>query len=273
MVFVINLDDRVGSAHLEPYLAKAGVPCTVCRLPFGDAAFTGLGPPDRKPVQIGVEIKSLSDLLDSITSHRFTGRQLPGMLKSYDYPFLLVEVDGLRRGAGDRIETRGYGKWIAARSQFRWSALFGYCVMLQVQARMPILWSIGYQDTANQLARLYAIFQKPWSQHRSMMVLPPSPAEERLSVVEPSLIRLFANHLPGVGYEWSDAVDAVFECDPAEFFTAPASVWAAITRTNSSGKHVRFGAKRAARVWATLHTKGVRISDSSFARRANSLKG
>jgi ERCC4-type nuclease len=83
----IYLDDRAGSIELHPHLPKSRT--TLCRLDFGDVAFDGKGP--EGTVSIGIEYKKIPDLVDCMQSGRFAAHQLPGMAKTYDVFYLLIE--------------------------------------------------------------------------------------------------------------------------------------------------------------------------------------
>lgn len=271
---MISVDRRIGSKHLVPLLSSRGHDARLATLEFGDVAFPGLGPPDRAPITVGIEIKTLGDLLGSITSQRFTGRQLPGMLRTYQYPFLLVECDGLRAGAGDSIETRGFRGWTRARTHFRWSSLFGMLTMLQVYCRMPVLWSVGHQCTANMIVRLYSLFSKPWSRHRSHLALPPPPDQHQspITTTEPSGVRLVAALMPAIGYEWSADVEREFDT-VEDMVDAPVALWSAITHTASSGRRIRLGEKRGRRAWEWLRSGDRRVSDRSLKSQVRRSKG
>src|SRR5574341_1238250 len=105
---MILLDDRAGSKDLAPFMPKS-VPFTLTRLEYGDVAFSGRGPSG--VCTVGVEIKKIPDLVDCIYSGRFAGHQLPGMLDTYDYCYLLVE-GATRAGKLGTLEyRRAGGKW------------------------------------------------------------------------------------------------------------------------------------------------------------------
>jgi ERCC4-type nuclease len=60
------------------------------RMQFGDFSWLGNGP-DGAPWSIGVERKTIGDMIQSITSDRFSGHQLPGLLNTYNAVYVLVE--------------------------------------------------------------------------------------------------------------------------------------------------------------------------------------
>lgn len=84
---MIRIDRRVGSAELLKYFPPGSA--QLCELEFADFAFEGNGPKGK--VQVGVERKQIRDFLDSVKTGRLLGHQVPGMLRSYDYNYLVVE--------------------------------------------------------------------------------------------------------------------------------------------------------------------------------------
>src|SRR5574342_372474 len=88
------------------------------RLEYGDVSFVGNGPDDT-PVLVGIERKSIGDLLNTITSGRFAGHQLPGLINSYNVVYLIVE--GLYRpGPSGLLELRYGAGWAPNEMGRRW---------------------------------------------------------------------------------------------------------------------------------------------------------
>ena len=77
---MITVDNRTGSIELLPLFpkntAKPGY------LAFADFAFTGRGYANGLPLLIGVERKTTTDLLSSMTTGRLSGYQIPRSLNS-----------------------------------------------------------------------------------------------------------------------------------------------------------------------------------------------
>ncbi len=84
---MIYIDNRAGSKELYNYFRKGTVELT--RLEFADFAFMGNGKDGFFP--IGVERKRIGDLVNSMTSGRLAGHQLPGLRNSYEVVYLLIE--------------------------------------------------------------------------------------------------------------------------------------------------------------------------------------
>jgi ERCC4-type nuclease len=161
---MIRVDDRVGSIELLPKLRECGVPVAKERLPFGDFAWTGHGP--RGLCAVAVERKKIHDLLDSITSRRLSGHQLPGMAGEYDYVYLLVE--GLwRPGPSGELEIRD-GTWTSEHSNgLSYRAINGYLSTLEVRAGVIYRRVPWYTESVEVLVDLYRWWQEPWESHHS----------------------------------------------------------------------------------------------------------
>jgi ERCC4-type nuclease len=87
---VIFVDRRVGSKDLLSPLRQTGLEAELVELEFADVAFSGLGTKGAS-VDIGVELKTLNDLVGSLRSGRLAGHQLPGLRTKYEHAWLIVE--------------------------------------------------------------------------------------------------------------------------------------------------------------------------------------
>jgi ERCC4-type nuclease len=161
------IDPRAGS---EKLLEKFPGECQSFTLEFGDVAFWGNGPDD-VPWFIGIEYKQIEDVVGCIKSGRFTGTQLPGMMRLYDASFLLVEGISKpdphsgqlvryrgRATYGTGINYRAYDNWLTAVQLF--SSLSGKpCIVKKTDT---------FYDTQQVIKNLYEYFQKPWEKHSSI---------------------------------------------------------------------------------------------------------
>jgi ERCC4-type nuclease len=89
---VLLVDYRAGSKELVKPLVKAlgSDKVEVTSLDFGDVAFAGRGTNDI-PIDIGIEFKTLGDITQCCRDGRFAGHQLPGIRKTYDHSWLMIE--------------------------------------------------------------------------------------------------------------------------------------------------------------------------------------
>jgi ERCC4-type nuclease len=86
---LIVLDPRAGSGDLYPLLPRTDT--VFGQLDAGDAMSDGWGP--NGPILWGIEVKRLSDALQSLQDGRLPASQLPRMHEYFQYVFLLIEED------------------------------------------------------------------------------------------------------------------------------------------------------------------------------------
>ena len=203
---MIKVDDRAGSSQLHPLLLQERLPAKLTRLDFGDVAFHGRGPGDRA-LRIGVEYKTLSDILGCITSGRYAAHQLPGMQANYDVHFLLIE--GIwRTGNNGVVEVRRGKEWTALRLGGRYYMgcdLDGFLLSMTIQGGTRIKQTAMLRESVAWLVALNKWWTgKSWEAHISHQTFNLSgPA---VGMVEPPFERRVAKELPGIGWVKSASV-------------------------------------------------------------------
>ena len=196
-------------------------------LAFGDMAFEGNGP--RGPAAIGIERKTISDLIGSIHSGRLTSHQIPGMRNLYDYSYLIIQGISRRNQASGLLETLYQGKWYPLKLGPRtipYSALDSIRWSMETQGGMIVRQTDSDRDTVEEIAGIYRSWQKPWDGHSSFktIYLPSAPT---VVIHPPSLARQYARLMPGIGWERSGAVAARFStCE--DITLATVEEWAEI---------------------------------------------
>jgi len=208
---MMQVDDRTGSVELADTIRAMHIEVEVKRLPFGDFAFDGLGP--QGPCTIGVERKRLRDLLCCIQDGRFAAHQLPGMIETYDFCYLIVEgrwsVDPKTEGL---IEVGKEG-WRPVRlgpsHEFKYAEADNYLNSIATMSSCRVKGSTCPAETVMQLVDLFHWWRKPWGRHQSLKVLRKEPP--RFTFFEPCLAQRWAAELPGIGYERSGAVASHFK--------------------------------------------------------------
>jgi len=216
----ILVDDRVGSRELLPDLKQLHLPCSLTRLPFGDVAFEGEGP--KGTVRVGIERKTIGDLINSFTSGRLSSHQLPGLVQNYEYRWIFIE--GLWKAGRDGCIEVWRGKWRPASTRVGYYQLAGYMAALEVNGACWIRRTGSLWETANDVGILFRWWGKPWKQHRSHLVIEKGLLPDRVLFNNPSYPRKVAAVLPGVGWEKSRAVakhfktiQAMVEASPEEW--------------------------------------------------------
>lgn len=159
---MLLVDYRAGSKELVKPLEKAGVPIyreedgALPTLPFGDVAFTGRGVKN-VPLDIGIEFKTLADIVQCCRDGRFSGHQLPGMRKTYDYSWLLIEGTWRHDEASGLITTyqgprRG---WAAIPGRMRAAEFEKHLLTFELCGGVHVRYTNSRADSVRALVELY----------------------------------------------------------------------------------------------------------------------
>lgn len=168
---MLALDKRAGSIELAPHLAAYDVPVEVGMLDSADVQFIGQG----DMVNVGVECKTIGDLVNSMRSGRLSGFQLGRMCESYDYAFLLI-IGAWRPGPGGELlylRGRDWRPITDGHNSVLYRALQAYRFTLGHRAyttagNLIQIDRVGdYREAAAWVVSLYKWFEKPLEQHRS----------------------------------------------------------------------------------------------------------
>lgn len=227
----IQIDNRAGSADLAPLLRGLQVQVSLTRLEFGDIAWLGLAQ-NGAPVNVGVEFKSLNDILACIVSGRFAGHQLPGMLRCYDDIYLLVYGEWRRRATDGVLEQRRDGRhggqyWAEAgggQRRWLWRDLESWFMTMQIMGSLRVIRVPSPEDAAHWLKMAYGWYQR--EEHKSHLVMYSSKElyADQAMLIKPPLVRRVAAELPHIGLKRSAAVAARFK-SVLEMAEAPEQVW------------------------------------------------
>lgn len=208
----ILVDDRAGSKELFRYLNQDLAILT--RLEFGDLMFGGNGP-GGQTVSIGIEHKTIGDLLSCIDNGRFAGTQLPGLLHEYEYVYLMVE--GIWRGDPESGVLQGWhkGKWTSiqyGKRAWTYHEVESWLNTMSVICGVIVIRTSTKQESAQAVQSLYGWWGKKWANHKSHMAADRSGHRSKKDVVltPVSRMRQIAMDLPGIGWGRSAAVEAHF---------------------------------------------------------------
>ena len=225
--------DGKGKELLQPIIRKLGIACESTELPYGDVSFEGKGP--KGPVTVGIERKTLNDMLSCIDDSRFSGHQYIGMTKLYSRGHAFMCLEGMwcpGNGNGyDGILMQGYRSgqsWgplktsMGGARRILYSKLFRYMISVQ-RAGVIITQSNDLYHTAYNICEMYQYFQK--KTHTSMIEIH-KPAIPVLSG-KPSLARRWADALDDIGVVYGTQAAAMFKTGHA-LANSDESDWMAI---------------------------------------------
>jgi ERCC4-type nuclease len=206
---LLYIDDRDGSREMAEFLTEA----VMVNLEFGDAMITGNGPEGL--VEIGVERKTIGDLVNSITTGRLSGHQLPGLLESYYRVYLVVEGVWSGDPHDDELkEQRWRGNWQAldrGKRKFRANGVWSYLTTLEATG-VVVRTTRDLIHTCQIIKYLERWWGKEWKEHQGHdMINRAGPMEAMLNVGKPLRIRSIAADLPHVGHKRSKAVISKFK--------------------------------------------------------------
>lgn len=205
---MIFIDDREGSKELAD-LVTDGI---LTRLEFGDAFFTGCGPDG--DVDIGVERKTVGDLINSISTGRLSGHQIPGLIKTYYKVYLIVEGVNRAHPANGELEILKGSKWRnldRGGRVFSYHAMWGYLNTLEIMTGVIVRSTDSIKATATMIESMYRWWQKAWKSHKGHLQMhKEGPPTALMRVGKPSLIRRIAAELPHIGWQRSLDVEKKF---------------------------------------------------------------
>jgi ERCC4-type nuclease len=211
---VITIDGRQGSSELAP-LFPHDIPTTISHLDYGDFYFMGHGP-DCSYVSVGVERKAIKDLLNSMTTGRLSGHQLPGLTQQYEYVYLLVEGLWRFNPISGVLETMVGPSWQDAclgGRRFMAKEIVGFLNTLAIKAGIQVVYTHSQRETVQTIVALYHWWNsKNWDQHDSHLAPHKvhKGAQGQVQLVKPSLVRRIAAELPLIGWGKSLAVAEYF---------------------------------------------------------------
>lgn len=239
MIFV---DDRIGSNDLCEQLQKKGLAAELTRLEFGDVSFAGRGPDDLE-LNIGIELKKLPDLVQSIREGRLAGHQLPGMLGphgAYDYGWLLVEGDYRVGKHGEILVPSRHVGYKPLPGGMPSSELTKRLLTFELCGGVHVHHAVNRAATLDFVANLYRFWtDKSLDNHTSHLV-----TREVQGFLPISDFRAVVMRFPGIGRKVSLAVERWFHGRLRTAVNARPEEWAEIAGPDGR----RLGLKTATRI-------------------------
>jgi ERCC4-type nuclease len=219
---MIYVDNRAGSRDLYPLLVARGLPATLTRMDYGDICFLGQGP-GGEPVSVGIECKTVRDVIQCVCDGRFAGHQLPGLVQSYEQVWLLVEGLWRPNPKSGMLEYRKKrGEWAeltAGNRRFMYRDLVSWFFTAEIKGGIRSVRVGNWGEGSVWLSSLYRWWTNGngWEDHKSHLAFhdgtrhgTPYKREratrmiaslsDRALLERPTLTRMIAAQLPNVGW-------------------------------------------------------------------------
>lgn len=249
---MLLVDTRAGSNELVGPLAQAGLPVEETILEFGDVAFLGRGE-HGADLMIGIEHKKLADLVQSLQSDRLAGHQLPGMLDTYQRPYLLIEGEWDHDAAGRVVVPKFRGRAFPLKGAPPAVELLKRVLTLETRGGLRVHWSVNQKATVRYISALYRFWtDKDLDQHKSHLAIH-SPDLDRALRTPVSDFRVgLVGFCRGVGFAMSKAIEDVCNGKLEALMAMTAEEIAEIKVAHGSGESRRIGLSRARKIKESL---------------------
>ena len=224
---MIVIDSRKGSGELYP-LFSLGV-AEVATLDFADMSFFGRGN-NGTLLSVGVERKQIMDLVSSISTGRLSGHQIPGLMRSYDMVYLIVEGawrENPRSGILEHKRGKDWKEISLGRRRFMAKEVTNYLNTLAVKigdrtnGRFYIWRTLNKTETVRYITHLYYWWNnKDLDEHRAHL----KDYEPNVFMCKPSIVYRMARALDHIGEKKAELVADKF-ATPFEMVAADESAW------------------------------------------------
>lgn len=238
-----------------------------------DVVFTGRGPLG-SILEIGIEYKTIWDVLGCINTGRFAGNQLPA-LREFDYAFLLIEgmIQEGSDASGCRLEVYGspmgkprgwYGtdEWGRGKRVWTYAEFEHWYFSMMFRGGVIVLpFTKSKWDSGRRVGSLWRAFNdKAWEEHTSHAAKSTAHIAPLRGDL-PAFVRAIAE-FDGVGPQGALAAEKYFKGSMERAANAGVDQWAAMPVGGGVGKGgkrkrvAKFGMARAVRVWAEMRGEG-----------------
>ncbi len=247
---MILVDGATGSAELVEPLRRMRLPVEQTHLDFGDVAVIGRGV---KGVSlfIGIELKKIGELVQSMNSARLQGHQLRGMIAAYDRRYLIVEGDFHHDKHGRAVMARGRRSGLLRGAP---SAMDFEKRLLNLQVRGGLI--TRHVSTRRDTLRVICAWYRYWTDrdldaHKSHIAIYAPDLDRALCVPVSDFRKGLVAACPGLGFAMSGVIEKrVWDDKKGEgswrrLGLLAAKDFAELATTDRHGKTKRIGPSRA----------------------------
>ena len=203
---MLLIDPREGSKEILDYIMaiQGHPPVEHCTMDYGDVMFVGDGP--NGPMTVGLEVKTLNDVLNCIETGRFTGHQLPGLKQTYDVVYLAIVGEyrsDWETGSLQIKLNKGNGSfwWSVKTGKREWShyEFMAWLTMVELGWGIRVRESKDMKDLSRTLVEMYKVVQKPWSEHKTLNPFFLGPVAGNTTFTKPTLVERVVAQVEGIG--------------------------------------------------------------------------
>jgi ERCC4-type nuclease len=179
---------------------------------FGDFSFFGKWE-GGQPYRITGDRKHLGDMLKCIEDGRFIHQIQRAREAGFDQIFLILESVYRASPRDNIVQVKRGNGWVDAQPRTDHSRLDTYINELDVYAGVLVRRSRSLRETVEIVLNLYTMFQTAPEDHSSLTKVWTAPRPQAMSFLSkpPSLVRVVASDLPGVGWKRSELFDEEFD--------------------------------------------------------------
>lgn len=246
------VDGATGSAELVAPLRKLGLPAEKAHLDFGDLAFVGRGEAGAK-LFIGIELKKVAELVQSLNSKRLQGHQLLGLIRDFDRRYLLIEGDYHHDDAGRAVVFRGPGRPRPLQGAHNAIVLEQEILNIQTRGGCWVRHTTTRRDTLRFIQACFRYWtDKDLDEHKSHLAVYAPDLDKGLLTPPSDFRKALVVLLPGIGLKASKEVED--ECGGSfrSLMLKTETWWANLSTFDKSGKAKRLGMSRAKAIMEAL---------------------
>lgn len=211
---MIVLDDRVGSKEGKSHdlfdpLTAFGVPVMLGRLEYGDLAFQGRS--QSGTIAVGVELKTIPDLLSSMVSGRLVN-QCRGMVLDYGQSWLCIEDSYRITPEGTvTLKARSDKPLTINGKPLTYKAMESFLLTLNTRGGIHVKRTRDQGETVRWISALYHWWtDQDLEDHSGLKVLYRH-RDDGVWLARPTLRRYWAQDCPGIGFDRSVAIEDHFK--------------------------------------------------------------
>lgn len=245
---MLLVDERTGSKELLKPLLLKGVPAELTHLEYGDFAIPMARGEQGKELTVGVELKVTQDLISSVNTGRFSGRQLKGLVTTYDRVWLLTEGDWKHTDEG-LMTYRTFGNVFSpVRPPTMVRDLYARLLTLIVRGGLNYWHTRDREETILFLAALYHFWtDKDLDEHKSHLGAYNRDQDRALFVPTSQFVETIRT-LPGVDTQRARAAEKYFDGCLTCAINASPEEWAEVETMDRNRKTRRFGMSAATKL-------------------------